>query len=53
MGYSYILPIKHLKDKTIDLTTLIDKMKVLVETEKPFAKVAVDGIRAELEKAVY
>ena len=53
MGYSYILPIKHLKDKTIDLTTLIDKMKVLVATEKPFAKVAVDGIRAEVEKAGY
>ena len=28
-------------------------MKVLVATEKPFAKVAVDGIRAEVEKAGY
>ena len=28
-------------------------MKVLVATEKPFAKVAVDGIRAEIEKAGY
>jgi len=28
-------------------------MKILVATEKPFAKVAVDGIRAEIEKAGY
>ena len=28
-------------------------MKILVATEKPFAKVAVDGIRAEVEKAGY
>lgn len=28
-------------------------MKVLVATEKPFAKVAVDGIRSEVEKAGY
>lgn len=34
-------------------TTLVTKMKVLVATEKPFAKVAVDGIRAEVEKAGY
>ena len=27
-------------------------MKVLVATEKPFAKVAVDGIRSEIEAAV-
>ena len=54
MGYSYLLPLKkESKGKTIELTTLIDKMKVLVATEKPFAKVAVDGIRAEIEKAGY
>ena len=28
-------------------------MKVLVATEKPFAKAAVDGIRAIVEKAGY
>ena len=28
-------------------------MKVLVATEKPFAKVAVDGIREVVEKAGY
>ena len=47
------MPVKHIKGKTIELTTLIDKMKILVATEKPFAKVAVDGIRAEVEKAGY
>lgn len=54
MGYSYLLPLKkESKGKTIELTTLIDSMKILVATEKPFAKVAVDGIRAEIEKAGY
>ena len=54
MGYTYLLPLKkESKGKTIELTTLIDNMKVLVATEKPFAKVAVDGIRAEVEKAGY
>jgi len=53
MGYSYIMPIKNFKGKTIELTTLIDKMKILVATEKPFAKIAIDGIRAEVEKAGY
>ena len=44
---------------TIKLTTLeelqqiIKKMKVLVATEKPFAKVAVDGIRNVVEGAGY
>ena len=28
-------------------------MKVLVATEKPFAKIAVDGIRKEVEAGVY
>ena len=39
--------------KTIELTTLIKPMKVLVATEKPFAKVAVDGIREVVEGAGY
>ena len=34
-------------------TTLVHKMKVLVATEKPFAKVAVDGIREVVEGAGY
>ena len=34
-------------------TTLVHKMKVLVATEKPFAKVAVDGIREVVESAGY
>ena len=32
---------------------IFEKMKVLVATEKPFAKVAVDGIREVLEQAGY
>ncbi len=51
MGYSYILPVTHIKGKTIELTTLLDTMKILVATEKPFAKVAVDGIRSVVEAA--
>ena len=58
MGYSYILPtdrhrIPTSTGKTIELTTLIKPMKVLVATEKPFAKVAVDGIREVVEGAGY
>lgn len=41
------------KTTTVFYTTLINKMKVLVATEKPFAKVAVDGIREVVEKAGY
>src|SRR5574344_488967 len=32
---------------------MLNKMKVLVATDKPFAKVAVDGIKAVLDKAGY
>ena len=58
MGYSYILPTdRHRRTsptgKTIELTTLVTPMKVLVATEKPFAKVAVDGIREVVEGAGY
>lgn len=41
------------KDKAINFTSLIKDMKVLVATEKPFAKKAVDGIRAIVEEAGY
>ena len=58
MGYSYILPTDRHRmptstGKKIELTTLIKPMKVLVATEKPFAKVAVDGIREVVEGAGY
>lgn len=41
------------QSRTIIYTTLVNKMKVLVATEKPFAKVAVDGIREVVEQAGY
>ena len=57
MGFSYLIPVghpvNHTKGKTIELITLVKPMKVLVATEKPFAKVAVDGIREVVEKAGY
>jgi D-3-phosphoglycerate dehydrogenase len=57
MGFSYLIPVghpvNHTKGKSIEFTTLIKSMKVLIATEKPFAKVAVDGIREVVEKAGY
>ena len=57
MGFSYLIPVghpmNHTKGKTLELTTLLKPMKVLVATEKPFAKVAVDGIREVVEGAGY
>ncbi len=53
MGFSYIMPVTHIKGKTLELTSLFETMKVLVATEKPFAKVAVDGIREVVEGAGY
>ncbi len=41
------------KDRSIEFTTLVKDMKVLLATEKPFAKAAVDGIRDIVEKAGY
>ena len=62
MGYSYNIPTQHnpfTNDVTdwkttefIEFTTL-KSMKVLVATEKPFAKKAVDGIREIIEAAGY
>lgn len=49
----YRLPQKQEKKKTIFYTTLVSTMKVLVATEKPFAKVAVEGIKEVVEKAGY
>ena len=57
MGFSYLIPVghpmNHTKGKSIEFTTLITPMKVLVATEKPFARVAVDGIREVVEGAGY
>ena len=44
---------RKVKEKTILFTSLVNRMKVLVATEKPFAKVAVDGIREVIEQAGY
>lgn len=44
---------RKVKEKTILFTSLVNRMKVLVATEKPFAKVAVDGIRKVIEQAGY
>ena len=53
--YTYRTPDSYNKTapKSVFYTTLVKKMKVLVATEKPFAKVAVDGIRKEIEAAGY
>ena len=39
------------KEQDIYFTSLIETMKILVATEKPFAKKAVDGIRKIVEDA--
>lgn len=44
---------KEEEQKTVYFTSLIKPMKVLLATEKPFAKVASDGIRNIVEKAGY
>lgn len=41
------------KEKVIYFTSLLKNMKVLVATEKPFAKEAVEGIRQIVEQAGY
>ena len=41
------------KEKQIYFTSLLKSMKILVATEKPFAKKAVDGIREIVENAGY
>jgi len=55
MEQFYHHPQRYEEDKlrTVFYTTLVNKMKVLVATEKPFAKVAIDGIREVVEKAGY
>ena len=41
------------KEKRIYFTSLLKDMKILVATEKPFAREAVDGIRSIVEEAGY
>ncbi len=41
------------EEQTIYFTSLVKGMKVLIATEKPFAKKAVDGIKSILEGAEY
>ena len=53
MEHVYHIPEQKEKETTVFYTTLIKNMKVLVATEKPFAKVAVDGIREVVEQAGY
>lgn len=53
MEHVYHIPEQKEKEIFVYYTTLVKKMKVLVATEKPFAKVAVDGIRQVVEQAGY
>ncbi len=53
MEYWYRYPKQVERRKAVFYTTLINTMKVLIATEKPFAQVAVDGIREVVEKAGY
>ena len=53
MEHVYHIPEQKEKETTVFYTTILKNMKVLVATEKPFAKVAVDGIREVVEKAGY
>lgn len=53
MEHVYHIPEKKEKETMVFYTTILKKMKVLVATEKPFAKVAVDGIREVVEQAGY
>ena len=41
------------REKVVYFTSLLKHMKVLVATEKPFAKEAVEGIRQIVEEAGY
>ena len=50
VSHIYEEPVKH---KVVDFYALIEPMKVLVATEKPFAKKAVDAIREVVEGAGY
>ena len=53
MEHVYHIPLQKEKEIKVFYTTILKKMKVLVATEKPFARVAVDGIRDVVEQAGY
>ena len=53
MEHVYHIPEQKEKETFVFYTTLVKNMKVLVATEKPFAKVAVDGIKQVVEQAGY
>ena len=53
MEHVYHIPEQKEKETFVYHTTLVKNMKVLVATEKPFAKVAVDGIKQVVEQAGY
>lgn len=53
MEHVYHIPEQKEKETVVFYTTLLKNMKVLVATEKPFAKVAVDGIKQVVEQAGY
>ena len=53
MEHVYHIPEQKEKETSVFYTTLVNHMKVLVATEKPFAKVAVDGIKQVVEQAGY
>ena len=53
MEHVYHIPEQKEKETMVFYTAILKNMKVLVATEKPFAKVAVDGIREVIERAGY
>ena len=53
MEHVYHIPEQKEKETRVFYTTILKKMKILVATEKPFAAVAVDGIRDVVEQAGY
>ena len=53
MEHVYHIPEQKEKETMVFYTAILKNMKVLVATEKPFAKVAVDGIREVIEQAGY
>ena len=52
-SFHHSKPTRKKTTQAVFYTTLVQKMKVLVATEKPFAKVAVDGILEVIEGAGY
>lgn len=53
MGIVMHTPDPPKRDKSVTFYSLIENMKILVATEKPFAKAAVDGIAAIVKEAGY